>query len=252
MKSSPRFWTTVEEKQLRLLYPNTPMAELTALLNRPVGAIAGKAKTLGLKRTEAFRAGEHGGRLRPGNSRGVSTRFQSGWKESSPGERRIPKRGSKHKLLTEMGAKWIRQNGFDVIATEHSCEQNLEQPGVVAFRSNCSAFIEVIANRDCLADRKDHRRGLGVYRFYLCPEGVLTPDDLPPRWGLLYARGRSVVEIVKPLGNLWPGLGPQSPDAEVTCVEWRAYQHVPDDLAERAALFSIACRLSAIHSEGQK
>lgn len=228
------------------------MAELTALLNRPMGAIAGKAKTLGLKRTEAFRAGEHGGRLRPGKSPGISTRFQSGRKDNPPGERRISKRGSKHKLLTEMGAKWLRQNGFDVIATEHTCEQNLKQAGVVAFRSNCSALIEVIANRDFLADRTDSVGGVGVYRFYLCPEGLLAPEDLPPRWGLLYARGRSVVEIMKPPGDLWPGLEPHYAGDEVSCGEWRAYQHVPDDIAERAALFSIACRLSAIRKEGQK
>lgn len=59
------------------------MAELTGMLNRPVGAIHAKAKVLGVKRSEAFRAGEHGGRVRSGDSRGVSTRFQIGWHEKA-------------------------------------------------------------------------------------------------------------------------------------------------------------------------
>lgn len=61
---------------LKSLYPNTPMDELVRLLNRPVSAIQGKAKELRVKRSAEFLAGEHSGRVRAGNQRGLATRFQ--------------------------------------------------------------------------------------------------------------------------------------------------------------------------------
>lgn len=71
-------WTTGEESRLRSLYPNTPIAQLVSILNRPVSAIYGKAKHLGLKRSDEFKASEHSGRLRAKNSSGVATRFKKG------------------------------------------------------------------------------------------------------------------------------------------------------------------------------
>jgi len=35
--------------------------------------------------------------------------------------------------------------------------------------------------------------GLGVYRFYLCPVGLIQPEELPPKWGLLYAENGKVL-----------------------------------------------------------
>ena len=30
------------------------------------------------------------------------------------------------------------------------------------------------------------QKGMGLYRYYICEPGVITEDDLPERWGLLY------------------------------------------------------------------
>lgn len=152
-----------------------------------------------------------------------------------------------HKQLTDLGARWLKRNGFAVVATELTCLGSREQPDVIGFRSSCSAIIEVKVSRaDFFADRKKPERdsgGLGNYRFYLCPEGMVSPEELPNRWGLLYAEGRRVTPIVKPQGNLWPSLS--MPEELPVAAEWSAYQHTPDYLAERQALFSIARRLSA-------
>lgn len=152
-----------------------------------------------------------------------------------------------HKRLTQQGAKWFRQNGFGVVATELTCSRSREQPDVIAFRSSCSAIIEVKVSRsDFLADRKKPERytgGLGTYRFYLCPEGLIAPSELPVGWGLLYAKGRSVEAVVKPQGNIWP-----SPEDSFKGT-WVAFQHAPDVLAERSALYSIARRLSKAPSK---
>jgi Archaeal holliday junction resolvase (hjc) len=149
-----------------------------------------------------------------------------------------------HDQLTRLGAKWLKRQGFSVVATEITAAGSREQPDVIGFRSQCSALIEVKVSRtDFFADFKKPERnidvkGLGVYRFYLCPDGLIQPSDLPPRWGLLYARGRTVLEINRPKGNVWPAFG-------ASIGNWSDYQHEPCTRKERAVLFSIARRLSS-------
>ncbi|MCD2844862.1 hypothetical protein K4W92_00220 [Pseudomonas aeruginosa] len=160
-----------------------------------------------------------------------------------------------HQKLTQLGASWLRRNGFGVVATELFCFGSREQPDVVGFRSECSAVIEVKVSRaDFLADQKKPVRtvgGLGIYRFYLCPNGLIHPEELPPKWGLLYVTGRSIRAVVAPEGNLWPSLEEPHPDIEKLVRPWRQFQNVPDARAERSALYSIARRLIASTSSNR-
>lgn len=153
-----------------------------------------------------------------------------------------------HHRLTAMGAAWFRKNGFGVVGTELTCSKSRERPDVVAFRSECSAIIEVKVSRsDFRADKSKPERtsgGLGIYRFFLVPEGLVTPEEIPAKWGLLYAKSRAIETIVKPRGNLWPSLDPQHESIEASLAEWRAFQHVPDLVAERSALYSLARRFT--------
>jgi hypothetical protein len=71
-----RFWTYGELDKLNSLYPDTPMNELVRLLKRPASSIYAKAKELRVKRSADFLAGEHSGRVRAGNRRGLATRFK--------------------------------------------------------------------------------------------------------------------------------------------------------------------------------
>lgn len=89
-----RYWTTSEERLLRETYPNTPMSVLTTTLNRPVGSIHAKAKSMGIQRSEEFKAGEHGGRVRKGSTLGVHTQFQKGYNRYAPKSK--PQAGSAH------------------------------------------------------------------------------------------------------------------------------------------------------------
>ncbi|MDF0506657.1 hypothetical protein POK33_38550 [Burkholderia cenocepacia] len=154
--------------------------------------------------------------------------------------------GDVHKSLVALGEKWLKRQGFAVIASELVTGATREQADVIGFRSTCSALIEAKATRaDFLADaRKPHRvtGGLGVYRFYLCPPGVIEVADLPERWGLLYADGRSVLDVLRPTGNGWPSFGAQFGD-------WPSFQHAVDTEAERGVLFSIARRRSLSRSD---
>lgn len=148
-----------------------------------------------------------------------------------------------HTELVALGAKWLRKQGFPVVATELVAAGCKEYPDVIGFRSTCSAVVEVKVSRaDFLADRlKPHRMdgsGMGLYRFFLAPAGVVEPEDLPARWGLLQAHGQRVVEIVRPKGNLWSGPGGGFGD-------WPEFQHQFNAAAERRVLFSIARRAAA-------
>lgn len=146
-----------------------------------------------------------------------------------------------HAQLVGIGAKWLKRQGFGVVATELSVSGVAEQADVIGFRSTCSAIIEAKTSRsDFLADaRKPHRQsgGLGVYRFYLCPPGIIDVTDLPERWGLLHVNGRKVVEVLRPRGNLWPEFGESLGD-------WHRFQNLSDMAHERRVLYSIARRMA--------
>lgn len=149
-----------------------------------------------------------------------------------------------HDQHTDLAARWLRRNGFGVVATEIAASGCREQPDAIGFRSTCSALVEVkISRTDFFADRSKPERstpglGVGVYRFYLCPDGLIHPNELPPGWGLLYAAGGRVQDVIRPQGNLWPAYGSQSTIAS----GWTVFQHQPNLTAERQLLFSIALR----------
>lgn len=151
-----------------------------------------------------------------------------------------------HAKLVTLAARWLKKNGFGVVATELTFAGGGEQPDAIGFRHNVSAIVEAKVSRaDYLADaKKPWRSGapsLGVYRFYLCPQGLVLPEELPPRWGLLYEVAGRVVDVVRPSGNLWTEYG----DDRLTGNQFLAFQHRNCERQERFALYSIARRLKA-------
>jgi hypothetical protein len=146
-----------------------------------------------------------------------------------------------HDQLTTIGVAWLKRNGFAVVATDLAAIGCRERADVIGFRSQCSVTIESKVSRaDFLADlKKPHRQagGIGLYRFYICPAGLISADELPPRWGLLHVEGRRITEVARPRGNIWPG-------TKTNIAGWVEWQHETDLDAERSVLFSIARRLS--------
>jgi hypothetical protein len=47
--------------------------------------------------------------------------------------------------------------------------------------------------------------GMGTYRLYLCNPGVINPEDLPDKWGLLYCHEKSIKRVRAPKGNEFRG-----------------------------------------------
>lgn len=121
-----------------------------------------------------------------------------------------------HKELTELAVKWLKRSqsqkgpGCQVAVSECRSGRSDEIPDAIGFRAtgknDGSVIVEVKVSRsDFLADaRKAHRNGtvigLGNWRYYLCPEGVIKPEELPEQWGLLYVNNRGHIKpIVGPI-----------------------------------------------------
>ncbi len=151
---------------------------------------------------------------------------------------------SKHAELVNIGQRWLVKQGFSVVVTETNAVGCREIPDVIGFRSNCSAVIEAKATRrDFMRDSKKSARdkrslALGNYRFFICPFGLIKPDELPDKWGLIYFDGRNTVDVSRPIGNLWAG------KREYLNDNWLRFFHESCVNQEREMLFSIARRLS--------
>jgi len=121
-----------------------------------------------------------------------------------------------HKELTELAVKWLKRSqsqkgpGCQIAVSECRSGRSDEIPDAIGFRAtgknDGSVIVEVKVSRsDFLADaKKAHRngsvKGLGNWRYYLCPEGVIKPDELPEHWGLLYVNNRGHIKpIVGPI-----------------------------------------------------
>tara|TARA_B100002049_G_scaffold218440_1_gene185575 strand:+ start:423 stop:914 length:492 start_codon:yes stop_codon:yes gene_type:complete len=76
-----------------------------------------------------------------------------------------------------------------------------EQPDGFGLRAGVSVLIECKASRaDFHADKKKRFRadpslGMGDWRFYMCPKGVINVEDLPEGWGLLWVNGSRVEKV---------------------------------------------------------
>jgi len=45
--------------------------------------------------------------------------------------------------------------------------------------------------------RIDAAKGMGVYRYYLAPEGLLTVEMLPKKWGLIQVNARGHLKVLR-------------------------------------------------------
>ncbi|WHI46573.1 hypothetical protein [Microbulbifer sp. VAAF005] len=126
-----------------------------------------------------------------------------------------------HSSLVSMAGAWLKgKANCGAVFTELVTNvESGEQPDAIGFRGGrISILIECKATRsDFLADKKKPFRkrpelGMGMYRFYLCPPGVITEKDLPEKWGLLYAVNQRSIKRVcgGPAGNVWEGYKDES------------------------------------------
>ena len=124
-----------------------------------------------------------------------------------------------HDQLVHMACSWLKRvAGCGVIFNDgdKAVVNTYELPDAIGFRSNASIMIECKNSKsDFERDKLKKTRvapelGMGDWRFYLCPEGLILPHDLPEGWGLLYAINTRTVKGVSGVpGNcLWGTMQP--------------------------------------------
>jgi hypothetical protein len=102
-----------------------------------------------------------------------------------------------HDELIKYGINWLqRQRGYKYtspIIISELVTGALEIPDILGFSQSHSVLIECkVSHADFIADsKKKHRQqvnghGLGTYRFYLCPTGLIDISEIHDDWGLLY------------------------------------------------------------------
>lgn len=117
-----------------------------------------------------------------------------------------------HNALCQLAVTWLRRPqsrqgpGCQVAISEPRCGYlDGEIPDTIGFRcgvhNEASVVVEAKVSRaDFLADAgKPHRispsEGVGLFRYYLAPAGVIKPDELPSRWGLIEVTSKGVLKV---------------------------------------------------------
>lgn len=145
-----------------------------------------------------------------------------------------------------MAAKWVKNYlKFPVVSSELKTNGSREIPDVLAFRSNTSLIIECKTSK---ADfRKDFSKpercgmltGVGNYRLYCTPEGLLKIEQIPESWGLIEVTPNGKIKLIRfKEGNIYHGN--HSPD------NYRLtdpYFHISDIDKERSFMYSILTRM---------
>lgn len=116
-----------------------------------------------------------------------------------------------HNELCQLAVDWLcrpasrRGPGCLTALSETSSAVNGEIPDAIGWRpyvhsGSGSTLIEVKVSRaDFLADAKKRHReqpkdGMGVYRYFMAPAGLISVGELPPKWGLLEVTARGHIK----------------------------------------------------------
>ena len=106
-----------------------------------------------------------------------------------------------HRELCELAAKWLKRPlasdapACNVSFIETQNVINNEVVDAIGFKISGSIYGSVLveaktSRSDFLADKnKPHRLspalGVGLYRYYLAPAGIIKLEELPEKWGLI-------------------------------------------------------------------
>lgn len=107
-----------------------------------------------------------------------------------------------HSLLIEQAAKWLQRKPCAVVITDMA-HGGAETADAIGWRGKQSIVIECKASlSDFRADsHKSFRRrpetGMGCLRYFCVMRGLISPDKLPPKWGLLEWDGKRMRETKK-------------------------------------------------------
>lgn len=162
-----------------------------------------------------------------------------------------------HADLCAIAVRWLKRppsaggHGCIVAVSEPRPEGTGECPDAIGFRAGWNAgsvLVECKTSRaDFIADRnKPHRQpgcGMGTWRYYMTPAGLLTAEDMPQYWGLLEVNARGHVKAIK--GPAALAKGPH--DAYVKALA--SFAHETSDVElERTLLVRLLARLGDVEA----
>lgn len=107
---------------------------------------------------------------------------------------------SLHAILVDRAVKWLKYTLHCRVVLQElvAYTKSGEIPDAVGWVHNKCVLIEVKTSRaDFLAEKKKRARNegkpaLGHWRFYLTPEGLIRPEEIPDGWGLYEVCGKNV------------------------------------------------------------
>ena len=105
-------------------------------------------------------------------------------------------------------AKWLRQQHQShsslrckiIFKEPHGYNISKEYPDVLGTGMRNDINIECkVSRQDFLKDgKKRHNHPFGNFKFYACPEGLIQPDEVPQKFGLIYVNKKTCNVIKKP------------------------------------------------------
>ncbi len=112
-----------------------------------------------------------------------------------------------HDEIAEIGANWLKNNqGYPFTFSNMTSAMHGEQPDALGISTHGESFLleAKVSRADFRADLKKPWRtgidsGLGMYRGYITPKGLLKPEEIPYGWWLLEIHGKNkpIVKVVK-------------------------------------------------------
>lgn len=116
-----------------------------------------------------------------------------------------------HEELNQIACRWLKRPvsgngaGCNVALTEVGGLFHGERADAWGYHWEYAFSVLVeskVSRSDFLADaKKPHRNGeilgMGTFRYYICPEHLIEPSDLPEKWGLLWVNSRGHVKLIK-------------------------------------------------------
>lgn len=109
-----------------------------------------------------------------------------------------------HADLVKIAAEWLRKkNDCTVVLTELFSLNFIdqirgEQPDAIGWRGPLSILVECKVSRHDFFDnhKKDMGSGSGYQRYFLTPENLVKPEEVPTDWGLLEYNGTKVNIVI--------------------------------------------------------
>ncbi len=111
-----------------------------------------------------------------------------------------------HDEIAEIGARWLRGNGYPVAFSNMRSSAYGEQPDALGLNAYADSFLleAKISRSDFLSDknkpwRQHGKEAIGDSRGYITPKGLLKIEEIPYGWWLLEVHGKNkpIVKVIK-------------------------------------------------------